>query len=223
MHGGAKRAPLLQETFAFGRLAILCHETVMKRRCIKRPGSTSRKRLASAFRGGFTLVEMAIVLMVMGVVLAVLTSLISSIPNLRSTETEAETLAGNFQRARNTALFTNSTFYLEFDLDKNSYRGYLMQRINGKVEENEKFDHSLAASNGLVGISVGLSGRVETGKVTVSFLPDGTAEQVAVFLGEPPLPSKTVILNRYGGNTEIHTGEQPLKLDKDWSENLESF
>ncbi|MCB1139620.1 MAG: prepilin-type N-terminal cleavage/methylation domain-containing protein [Leptospiraceae bacterium] len=174
-------------------------------------------------RQGFTLVEMAIVLLVMGVVLAVITSLISSIPNLKSTETEAETLAGNFQRARNTALFTNSTFYLEFNLDENTYRGYLIERVDGEAREKEKFDHSLASSNGLVAISVGLSGRVETGKVRITFLPDGSAEQVAVYLGEPPLASQTVIMNRYGGTTKILKGEEPLQLEKQWSENLESF
>ncbi len=174
-------------------------------------------------RRGLTLVEMAIVLLVMGVVLAVITSMISSIPNLRSTETEAETLQGNFRRARNTALFTNSTFYLEFDLDENKYRGYLIERVDEQSEEKEKFKHSLAASNGLVAVSVGLSGRVQTGKVTVTFQPDGTAEQVAVYLGEAPLASQTVILNRYGGGTTVVEGEQPLELDRQWSQNLEEF
>ena len=174
-------------------------------------------------RPGFTLVELAIVLLVMGVLLAVITSMVSSIPNLRSTETEAETSQGNLQSAWYTALFTNSTFYLEFDLDENKYRGYLIERIHEKTEEKEKFEHSLASSNGLVAVSVGLSGRVQTGKVTVTFQPDGTAEQVAVFLGEPPLASQTVILNRYGGFTKVLDGEQPLELDREWSQNLEEF
>ena len=174
-------------------------------------------------RKGLTLVEMAIVLLVIGVVLAVLTSMASSIPNLRSTESEAEALQGNFLRARNTALFTNSTFYMEFNLDENRYRGYLIERIDGKAEEKEKFEHGLATSNGLLGVSVGLSGKVQTGKVTVTFLPDGTAEQVAVYLGEPPLASQTVVLNRYGGHTTVISGEQPLALDREWSQDLEQF
>lgn len=183
----------------------------------------TRNSIRLRARAGLTLVETAIVILILGIMIGVVTSLYSAIPNLRSTETEAETLRGYFQSARNTALFTNNTFYIEFDLTENRYRGYLIERANNRSDEKEKFDHSLADSNGLLGVSVGLSGKVQEGKITIIFLPDGTAEQVAVYLGEPPLASKTVILNRYGGSTRIADGEAELDLDRDWSQDLEEF
>ncbi|MCB1167547.1 MAG: GspH/FimT family pseudopilin [Leptospiraceae bacterium] len=186
------------------------------RRCIRFIGPRANR--------GLTLVEIAIVLLVMGVLIGAMSSMISSIPVFRSNEDEAEVLRSSLNQARNTALLTNQTFYLEFNLDENSYRGYLTTRIDGELKQEDKLKRSLSDSNGLAGISVGLSGTVETGKVIIAFQPDGSAEQLAIYLGQPGDVSRTIIMNRYGGGTKIVDGEEPLNLEKpNWSVTPESF
>jgi len=179
----------------------------------------------ATLRQGLTLVEMAIVILVLGILIGVMMSAMGSMSVLKTTEEESAILKDVLISCRDGAIFSNQTVYLEFDLDKRTYEAYRFARKEGEDEpERDVYinKRELSASNSIIAIIMGAGTRITSGQVTLAFAPEGMAEELVVYMGPGPEIRNTVIYSKYGGTARVEVGEKEHQLeDPDWSENLE--
>ena len=174
-------------------------------------------------RYGMTLIEVMVVMFVMSTLTIVLISLISNFAFLKSTRDEATLLRDALNFCRTAAIKSNQAVYLEFNLDENSCEAFRFSRSDGKLSrDNILSKKELATGNALVAIAVGGGVRIEQGKLMVSFSPDGVGEELAIYMGDKPEISQTLIFSRYGQQSKIEAGEVKIELEDDeWEEDLE--
>lgn len=192
---------------------------------LKRTSRIDRLRVAAlasgaaASRRGLTLFEQVIVLLVMGILLSVFASLIASTDLFQSETDQAETLSGQFWFCRSKAIKSNITVRFVFDLNEDSYRAYYIDRDQEEPTEVELVEPTDLPMRG---IQVQGGARVTEGPVLISFLPDGVADQVAVFLGEDDEEIQaTVVLSRYLNEAHIFEGEHEMDLSQSWEHEFE--
>ena len=159
-------------------------------------------------RSGMSLVETMVVLIVIGTITAIMLPLTADMFLAMSEKKKAKQLAGMLAQARNMAIGHNSEMLMEFDIDKNSYQGFIMDRSGGKLKKVQKIDET---SIDIIGIR-SATGALETkGIVTIHFLPSGTAEQSYIYIGdEPDNPETIVVLDRYLGTARTFQSEDEL-------------
>lgn len=182
----------------------------------------SRQRLNR--RKAMTLVETVVVIGVMVAIIAILASAFSSLPVFQSTEDEAEILQSNLYFARKSALKSNRVVYLELNIEEDSYRMYRIDRTDEGIEEKELGkERELSFTHSIVSIQIGANEPLTEGKISIPFQPDGTSEQVCIYLGPNPEITRTVLNPKYGSRIQILEGEQFFELESDWEADLEDF
>ena len=196
---------------------------------LKRAQDNRRARLAlalcghSASRRGLTLIEMAIVIIVIGILIGMIGSMISSIAFLQTTKDEAELLKEALVFCRRAAIKSNSTVYVELNIDENKYMAFRYKRTEGTLEKDVFLkDHALSDSNGIVAVALASGTKLESGTVEIPFSPDGIAEEIAVYMGPKPTINNTVLYSRYGTSARVVKGEEEQNLtDDNWKADLE--
>ena len=176
----------------------------------------------SSLRRGLSLIETAVVILVVAILMGLSLSLVRHFALLSTTKSEAKKLADSLVFIRNAAIKSNTIIYFEFDLDEESYRAY---RVEGSEEDlKEKIllkPVELSSSHSLIAISSATGSRNTEGKIKLSFLPSGLAEEVAIYMGprEERDTQATIIYNRYQGKASVHKGEKEHRLeDPTWEE-----
>lgn len=175
-------------------------------------GSRNRAGLRSArrLRRGFTLVELSIVMLVMGMMMALLISMARTFSMLRTSQEEAQTLAQVYTFARRAAIKSGDTVSLDLDMDAESYILYRMDRSGPRAEKKPIFEERrLSSSNSLVEVISTSGARIAAGHVVIPFFPDGTTEEVSILLGSGPGVDvkKTVLFPRFSVSARVEEGE----------------
>lgn len=176
-------------------------------------------------RRGLTIVELAIVILLVSIILVTLASIASRFSRFKSTEDEGEILRDSLVFARSTAITSNEQIYFEFDLDEETYRGYRkVSTEDGTVEEKDVIKkRSLSSTNSLIAMQVGSANRETRGKLTIRLYPEGTSDELAIYMGQEPEIKATVLFTRYGKGS-VAQGEQTSALeDPTFRENLEDW
>jgi len=175
-------------------------------------------------RRGLTILELSIVVLLVSLVLFTLVSITSRFSRFKSTEDEGTILRDSLVFARSTAITSNEPIFFEFNLDEETYRGYRkVSQDNEIVEKDVIKQRNLAAGNSLIGIQIGSANRETRGKVMMRLFPEGTSDELAVFMGPEPEIKTTVLFSRYGKG-EVTQGEQTSALeDPSFRENLEEW
>jgi prepilin-type N-terminal cleavage/methylation domain-containing protein len=176
-------------------------------------------------RRGFTLVELVIVLVIISALTVLLAGLLKDIPLLRNSEDEAEMLLKAYVFSKKAAIKSNQTVYFEFDLDEQNWSAFRIDRSGKEPVKNYLLDkHTLSSSSIIVYLRSRGSEKQERGKLTLSLLPGGEGEELAVALGDGLIVKKTVHLPRYGYDVKIVDGEIEIILDNPaWKETLEQL
>ena len=175
------------------------------------------------FRSGLTLIETAVVIIVIGVLISILATIANNFAALRTVENETDSLKSTLSFCRTAAIKSNQVVYLSFDFDEKSYHAYRYLRTEEALEKkiilSKRF---LSTSNSIVGISFAGGKRVEKGTVDVPFSPDGVAEELAVYFGTDIEIKSTLIYSRYGNDIRVYEGvfENSLE-DENWQDDLE--
>jgi prepilin-type N-terminal cleavage/methylation domain-containing protein len=143
-------------------------------------------------RGGFTVIELMMVIVVMGLIAgAVAMSAEALLPRSRL-NSEVRALAATLQGTRSEAIARNAEFLLEYDLDEDAYRvlspfdatGGLM-RQDSEEEDRMAFDwHKLADGVEIASVYIG-GEQIQSGLARVRFDPLGAASGHAVVFIQP--------------------------------------
>lgn len=177
-----------------------------------------------SFRSGMSLIEMAIVILVISVLTAGLAAMLNSFSILRNSVEEGEMLKADVLSSRTAAIKSNQNVYLELNLDEESYRVYRFDRDVNLKEEIVIKPRSLSFLNSIVAVSTGSSNKITEKIITIPFLPDGSSQETAIYLGTADEIKSTIFIHRYGNSVEVFKGEKELNLENQlWKENLEEF
>ncbi len=184
--------------------------------------STRKAAFGNSCRGGFSLVELMVVIMIIGLMTyTVSMSFDSMVPGERL-NTSVRNLAGALRDARREATNRNMEFFVEYDLDENRYRTITPFIKGGGVfipdyhnEEDRLLSHWNPLKQGVTFERISVAGQPQTqGRATVRFDPSGAASSHYVLLGQPRFQSLfTVEVLALTGLIRFHDGvferEQP--------------
>ena len=149
-------------------------------------------------------------------------SLVRHFALLSTTKSEAKKLANSLVFVRNTAMKSNTIIHFEFDLDKEIYRAYRLDRSSQELKEKIFLKPvELPASHSLIAIASAMGNRSTEGKIKLRFLPSGLAEELVIYMGPDAENSieATIIYSRYQGKALVHQGEVEHRLeDPTWEE-----
>ncbi len=175
-------------------------------------------------RRGLTILELSIVVLLVSMVLFTLVSITSRFSRFKSTEDEGTILRDSLVFARSTAITSNEPIFFEFNLDEETYRAYRKESKDGEIAEKDVIkQRNLSAGNSLIGMQVGSSNRETRGKIVIRLFPEGSSDELAVFMGSDPEIKATVLFSRYGKG-EVAEGEKTSALeDPSFRENLEEW
>jgi len=143
-------------------------------------------------RRGFTILELVMVVMLLGLVAAGVTAGWEAMVPRAQLNGEVRTLAATLQKARSEAIGRKAEFWVEYDLDEDAYRVLTPFRIGGGLlfEGEDEVNRIILDRHRLVdGVeiaSVYIDGVESTqGKALVRFDPLGAASDHAVVLVQP--------------------------------------
>jgi len=183
-----------------------------------------RPRVALHVRRGLTLIEIAVVIIVMSVLITILGSLYRKFSVFKSTQDEATLLRDSLVFSRSAAIRSNESIFFEFNMDDLTYRSFRKQSEGTEVKEKEVIkQHSLSSGNAIVGVQVGASNRQTAGKIVVRMYPDGSSDELMIFLGPRPEINSTVIFSRYGQGQVAKGEAAPAGEDPSFHEAMEDI
>lgn len=173
---------------------------------------------------GFTLVELGVVLMIVGLMTFTVGASFDSLVPGERLNTSVRKLASVLREARSEAFTRNAEFMIEYDLDQNNYRlvtpflngGGLF--LPGIHHEDERY---LSEWNSLrTGVEFGslvLAGEVfDSGRVLARFDPSGSASDHWVVLTQPKYNSIfTVEVLALTGMIRFHEGNYSRPIPED--------
>ncbi|MCB1317443.1 MAG: hypothetical protein KDK27_15880 [Leptospiraceae bacterium] len=194
---------------------------------IRRPVPTHTRRQ------GLTLIEQAIVLLVIAVLMTVFMGVMITNNPFESTEDEAKKVAGHLTLIRNAAVKSNRVVIFIIDLDEDFYAAYYDERSryregvdDAEDESDVERDYILEPTDAAIRyIGTPTGKRIEQGRVTIHFLPNGVGEELALYLAEEDEEiQNTVIFSRYTGEAIVREGEVEHNLEnREWRETVDEF
>lgn len=164
-------------------------------------------RAKGRIRSGFTLIELGVAVFLIGVMFALV---LPSLVNLLTPGAQEEAMLLHdvvnfcFRRAK----INQRTVYLQLNVDTETYTIIDMERDDTGLKEVPVFkDRELPSSSAIVDVMDGRGYRYNTGKIRIPFSPMAVAEDFYIHLGPDPEITRTLIIKRYGGKSEIEDGE----------------
>ena len=157
---------------------------------------------------GFTLIELTIVIIVLGVMLSLVIPRLGEIGEA-DLKRSSRHLTGMIRFLRDEAQARKAVYRLRFDIQGGRYWAEVMTLTGEQTVEFKKY-HSEMAGEGE------LSGRTAFGDVKVGshpedpyiqFTPDGWVEKAFIHLRDGDDRPFTLIVNPLMGTTELHEGE----------------
>ena len=162
-------------------------------------------------QSGFTLIELALVVVLLGIMASYSLPLISGLEpdQLKAT---ARRLSGTVKYLYNEAVMTGTEHHLVFNLTEGSYHA-AQRDADGKVTElgNLGRRHQLPDDVKFDSIYQPQRGEKKTGKVTTIFKPEGWLEETIIHLRDEDQHKLTIRLVPLTGLSEIYDGYRDFK------------
>ncbi|MCB1172398.1 MAG: GspH/FimT family pseudopilin [Leptospiraceae bacterium] len=182
---------------------------------VRRISRARRRAGVAECRAGMSLVEMAVVIIVIGLIAVIMMPLTADVFLSLSDTKKAKQLAVLLDHARNTAISRNADITLEFELssdpdESDAYTGYVMDRESDSAEKKVIFERTSIHLGGIRSVGSPL---IDKGKVQLVFLPSGVSEQAWFYVGDrEDQPEAVVVLDRYLGTARVF--EDPAAMQK---------
>ena len=174
------------------------------------------KAHTSPKRGGFSLVELMVVIMIIGLMTYAVSMSFDSMVPCERLNTSVRDLAGTLREARRDATNRNMEYFVEYDLDENRYRTITPFIKGGGVfipgyhdEEDRHLSRWSPLKTGVTFERISVAGQEQTkGHAVVRFDPSGAASSHYVLLGQPRFESLfTVEVMSLTGLIRFHDGQ----------------
>ncbi len=154
---------------------------------------------------GLTIVEMAIVLFIMSLMLIIVFSLVRTFSVFKTTQDEAEILKDMYMFAKRSAIKSGQIVYMDINIDENKYIIYRKERKE-ELKDQILVERNLFFTNKIIYLKLHSGKKIDYGKVTIYFYPQGFNDEVSIYLGSGNHIKKTIIFPRYGRYSIIKSG-----------------
>lgn len=156
-------------------------------------------------RRGLTLIEIAVVVMIMGTLLAFSITSISSFLKPGVSDV-SEKLKAALVYCQKSAIIHNQAVIFQIDIDNNRYSAVRIVRNDSGVSEKKILDVSLKNSGRIIDV-VDIRGvKIDSGIVKIPFTYTGVSEDYSIHVGNEYTVLKTVLNYRYNGKVVIKEG-----------------
>jgi type II secretion system protein H len=156
---------------------------------------------------GFTLVELMIVLVVLGLMLAL------AIPKLgelgdANLKRSARHLTGMIRFLRDDSQAKKAVYRIKFDIQNGHYWAELLTQTSDKTMEFKRYESTMVAEASLSGQTTFRDVQVAShpDDPFIRFTPDGWVEHALIHLRDGDNKDFTLIVNSLTGNTELRDG-----------------
>jgi Tfp pilus assembly protein FimT len=204
--------------------------TRRSRRGVGTPQGVGTPRDVGTRRGGYTFLELTIIMAIIMMVAAIGVPRLLSWVNEGNLGAECRRLAGTIRYLRSKAAQHRESFFLTLDIEKAAYwselrrdpseiehRGYYVSWEDPSDEEFETYEDDLVSRRELrrrvafehVVFAEGADEHY--GKVRIEFRPDGTSETVAIYLTATDGRVATVMINGHTGRVTIYDYREELE------------
>jgi prepilin-type N-terminal cleavage/methylation domain-containing protein len=174
---------------------------------VSRTPDTARRGRAPLGQAGFTLLELALVLLIIGIMVVV------AYPKFRNlgggdVKMEARTLIGRIQALYGEATFTRRTYRLVYDLDAQRYWGEMKTGDDQYQPVDRTFMAPVALPDGvkLKDVITERAGKLGEGKAYTYFLPLGRADYTTIHLAAKDGPELTLFVTPLTGRVTVEDG-----------------
>ena len=175
-------------------------------------------------RNGFTFLELAVVLTIMGIMMASVAPRFSAMFSRATLGGTARQLAGAMAYVRNLAAKDNRSYFLTIDLDHDEYEVTFFnpppELAMAPYEELEYLDEEvyvpytddfikttrLQKKVSFARVILEDGTELYDGSARIAFRPNGTADETVVHLTNPSEKFYTVHLERYNGQATVYKG-----------------
>lgn len=171
-----------------------------------------RTRLNKA-RGGFTLIELAVTLLVIGVMAGMLVPRLPDLGQWRL-NSAARRLAGSVTHVYDQSVATQLVYRLTLDMEKGRYYVSLLNTDNQfeKTELPFVTEAQLPYNVKITGADTAGQGAVTGGKAAIHFFPTGFAEFSYIHLEDKNGHELTLVVNPLTGRVKILEGHREMEL-----------
>jgi len=167
---------------------------------------TKRKLRLCTLRSGFTLFELLIVLVLLGLFSFVLFSRVGDFLTEGDLRAASRVLISEIQRYRAMAAYSRAEQFLALDMEKNTLygvdsRGEPLSDTEATTATREK---SLPSGVHLEDVVIHPRGKIQEGVAVLRFSVDGSVERAVIHLRNEEENTYTLQLNPFTGTVKIH-------------------
>ncbi len=172
---------------------------------IYRVGVSNKSK--SAHQRGFTLVELVLVMLVIGIIAAITLPRASGLLDRQNMRRSINVVRGTTRYLQARAALTKRTYRLTLDLDKQTMSACYLTQDTCKKETNRVLRDYLFPEQVQVLDVVGASGeKVEEGEAATHFHPSGVAEASLIHLSGSGSERMTLIIEPLTGRLKVVEG-----------------
>jgi len=163
----------------------------------------------SAFRnrGGFTLIELTIVIVILGVMLSLIIPRLGELGDANLKQSTRH-LSGMIRFLHDESQAKKETYRLRFDVTEGRYWVEVMKLLNDKTVEFRRFSSEMATEDTLAGQTTFRDIKVAShpDDPYIQFLPNGWVEHALIHLRNSEGHDFTLVVNPLTGNAELREG-----------------
>jgi general secretion pathway protein H len=163
--------------------------------------------LASQKKDGFTLIEMMIVIVILGVMITLIVPRIGELGDA-NVKRSARHLTGMIRFLRDESQSRKTVFRLRFDVQGGRYWAEVQTLTNDQTVEFTKWQSEIGAEGSLSGQTTfrDVQAASHPDDPFIQFTPDGWVENAAIHLRDGDDKDFTLLVNPLMGSTELRKG-----------------
>lgn len=171
-------------------------------------GTEKDSRCITPHSKGFTLIELAVVIVVLGVMLSLVIPRLGELGNANLKQS-ARHLTGMIRYLRDESQAKKAVYYLRFDIQGGHYWTEVLTRMSDQAGEFTRVRSELASEGSLSGQTTFYDVRAGShpNDPYIQFTPDGWVEKTFIYLKDANDKMFTLIVHPLTGGTELREGQ----------------
>ena len=155
---------------------------------------------------GFTLIELAVVLMILTVVLGLVLPGASSFLFRSDFKASSRRLAGAVAYARSRAMLEGRLWELTLDMDSDSFWATAVEEVDSSSEQKKVRKRTLAGEVRFMDVQKASDEPKRAGSISLRFHPKGLVEPAVIHLAGPGKQVQTLFIKPFNGRLVVQDG-----------------